>query len=210
MASTRSAKARKYSTDRHQRQARLSIALEEGRSLRPPLVKEDEVSKSFLKNVFSQPQSTTLSHADTFPCPLETHPGKRVRGFSTAVADLAEEKSVEFKNPFPEPDDAQQQDIQQRGAIFRRANTDINAEEAQLRITRSTSDARVRANRPLDRLKSLVGIKPSIKFGAFSGLEHAAGFATSHATAVLSQKPAPLYKRRALYVLEYDVGKQQT
>src|ERR1700744_3284311 len=89
--SVRSAKQRKYSTDRHQRQAGLSIAIEEGRSLRPPLVKEDEISNSFLKDFFSKPQSTTLTQADVFPCPLEIHPGKRVRGFSTAVEDLAEQ-----------------------------------------------------------------------------------------------------------------------
>jgi len=86
---------------------------------------------------------------------------------------------------------------------------DIDAEEAQRRITRPASDARSRTNRPLDRLKRLVGIKSTIKPGAFSGLEYAASLATTHATAILSQKPAPLYKRRAVYVLEYDVGKRQ-
>ncbi|KAJ9615362.1 hypothetical protein H2200_001437 [Cladophialophora chaetospira] len=208
VVSTRSTTGRKYSTDRYQRQARLSIALEEGRSLRPPLVKEDEVTTSFLKDVFSKPQSTTLSQADTFPCPLEIHPGKRVRGFSTAVEDITEQESVEFKIPFPEPNEGQQQDIQQRGAIFRRANTDINAEEAQLRIGRSASQARERANRPFDRLKSLLGIRPTVKPGAFSGLEYTARLAATHATAILSQKSTVVYKRRSLYVLEYDVDDQ--
>jgi hypothetical protein len=205
--SVRSAKQRRYSSDRHQRQAGLSLAIEEGRPLRPPLATEDDVSQSFLKDVFSKPQSTTLSQADIFPCPLEIHPGKRVRGFSTAVGDVPEEESVEFKNPFPEPNETERVDSQPRGAVFRRVNTDINAEEAQLRITRAASEVRERHDGPLDRVKKLLGLKPAIKRGAFSGLEYAASFATSHATGILSQKPEPLFKRRTLYVLEYDLGK---
>jgi ribosomal protein S15P/S13E len=210
MLSVRSAKPRKYSTDRHQRQARLSLAIEEGRSLRPPLAKEDEVSKSFLKDVFSNPQSTTFTQADTFPCPLEVHPGKRVRGFSDAVEDATELESLEFRNPFVEPTEAQQLDIEQRGAIIRRANTDIDAEEVQLRIMRTASDARGRANRPLDRLRRWAGIHSTIRPGAFNGLELTAGFATSHATAILSQNPALVYKRKAMYVLEYDLGEDSS
>ncbi|KIW65039.1 hypothetical protein PV04_07326 [Phialophora macrospora] len=208
MLSVRPAKPRKYSTDRHQRQARLSIAIEEGRSLRPPLAKEDDVSKSFLKDVFSKPQSTTFTQADTFPCPLEVHPGKRVRGFSDAVEDATELESLEFRNPFGEPTEAQQLDIEQRGAIIRRANTDIDAEEVQLRITRTASDARGRANRPLDRLRRWAGISSTITPGAFTGLELSAGFATSYATAILSQNAALVYKRKAMYVLEYDLDDQ--
>ncbi|ETI26419.1 hypothetical protein G647_03196 [Cladophialophora carrionii CBS 160.54] len=206
LLSVRSPKQRKYSTDRHQRQARLSIAIEEGRSLRPPLAKDDEVSKSFLKDVFSLPQSTTFTQADTFPCPLEVHPGKRVRGFSSGAEDATELESLGFKNPFAEPNEAQQLDIEQRGAVIRRAYTDIDAEEAHLRITRSASNARVRANRPLDRLRRWVGINSTIRPGAFTGLEYAAGFATTYATAILSQNAALVYKRKAMYVLEYDLG----
>ncbi|EXJ56554.1 hypothetical protein A1O7_06898 [Cladophialophora yegresii CBS 114405] len=209
LLSVRSPKQRKYSTDRHQRQARLSIAIEEGRSLRPPLAKEDEVSKSFLKDVFSKPQSTTFTQADSFPCPLEVHPGKRVRGFSSSAEDGTELESLDFKNPFAEPNEAQQLDIEQRGAIIRRANTDINAEEAHLRITRSASNARVRAKRPFDRLRRWVGINSTIRPGAFTGLEYAAGFATTYATAILSQNAALVYKRKAMYVLEYDVDERE-
>lgn len=204
--STRSAKQRKYSTDRHQRQAELSIRIEEGRSLRPPLVREEEVSTSFVKDFFSKPQSanvaSSLSHADVGPSPLDIHPGHRVRGFSDAYT----EDWVDDKQHFPEPNAEQQLELEQRGAIFGRFNTDINAEEAHLRITRSASDAR-KVKGPIDRLKRLLGGKSVIKPGAYSGLQHAAGLATAHANAVLSQKPAPLFKRRALYVLEYSMGK---
>ncbi|KIW92260.1 uncharacterized protein Z519_07244 [Cladophialophora bantiana CBS 173.52] len=217
--STRSIKQRKYSTDRHQRGAELSIRIEEGRSLRPPLVQEEDISTSFVQDFFSKPPlsknvAASLTHADTFPCPLDIHPGQRVRGFSDAFDDdhkySVVEDSLEFKNPFPEPNPQQQLEIEQRGAVFRRVNTDINAEEAQIRITRSASDARGRggANHPIDRVRRWLGIKTAIKPGAYNGLKYAAGLATTHATAILSQKPAPLFKRRALYVLEYDVDDQ--
>ncbi|KIX92122.1 uncharacterized protein Z520_12115 [Fonsecaea multimorphosa CBS 102226] len=222
--STRSVKQRKYSTDRHQRGAELSIRIEEGRPLRPPLVKEEEISTSFVQDFFSKPPdpknvAASLSHADTFPCPLDIHPGQRVRGFSDAFDDVEQKQlglglvdeelswPLGFKNPFPEPNPQQQLEIEQRAAVFRRVNTDINAEEAQIRITRSASDAvgRAGANRPIDRVRRWLGIKSAIKPGAISGLKYAAGLATTHATAILSQKPAPLFKRRALYVLEYDI-----
>ncbi|EXJ74411.1 uncharacterized protein A1O5_02707 [Cladophialophora psammophila CBS 110553] len=217
--STRSVKQRKYSTDRHQRGAELSIRIEEGRSLRPPLVKEEDISTLFAQDFFSKPPlsknvAASLTHADTFSCPLDIHPGQRVRGFSDAFDDADKhsvvEDSLEFKNPFPEPNPQQQLEIEQRAAVFRRVNTDINAEEAQIRITRSASDARGRggSNRPIDRVRRWLGIKTVIKPGAYSGLKYAAGLATTHATAILSQKPAPLFKRRALYVLEYDVDDQ--
>lgn len=207
---------RKYSTDRHQRQAELSLRLEEGRSLRPPLVREDEVSSSFVQDFFSKPQSKTvasLSRADTGPSPLDVHPGQRVRGLSQAFAQSQSQspsqeprgQSVGFTSPFPEPGPQQETDVEQRGAVFKRVDTDIDAEEAHRRISRSASDARNRTG-PGDRLRKLLGRKPAIKPGALSGLQYAAGLATAHANAVLSQKPAPLFKRRALYVLEYDLG----
>jgi Mg2+ and Co2+ transporter CorA len=205
--STRSAKQRHYSTDRRQRQAELSIRIEEGRPRRPPQVREDEISTAFVEDFFTKPASTnvtSLTHADTFPCPLDAHPGQRVRGYSTAFEEFSD-KEVEFRNPFPEPDEAQQLDIEQRGAIFRRVDTGIDAEEAQRRITRTASEARERANHPFHRVRRLLGLKPALKHGIASGLRHAAGLATSHATAVLSQKPAPLFKRRTIYVLEYDL-----
>ena len=206
--SVRSAKQRKYSTDRYQRQAELSIRIEEGRSLRPPLVKEEEAPTSFVKDFFSKPQSSnlsSLSRADSGPSPLDVHPGRRVRGFSAAFDKLTEDDPVEFKDPFPEPSTEQQLDIEQRAAVFRRVNTDINAEEAHLRITRSASNARNK-NGPIDQLFKFFGRKPVIKPGAFRGLEYAAGLATAHANAILSQKPAPIFKRKALCVLEYDIG----
>ncbi|OAP63872.1 hypothetical protein AYL99_03099 [Fonsecaea erecta] len=243
--STRSAKQRKYSTDRHQRAAELSIRIEEGhgRPLRcpPPLVREEDspstttttTPTSFVQDFFSRPSqakkghvaaASSLTHSDFFPCPLDVHPGQRVRGFSDAAAiafddekkhglvvDAQEEQPLAFTNPFPEPNPQQQLELEQRAAVFRRVNTDINAEEAQIRITRSASDVvgrRAGASRPIDRIRRCLGIKPAIKPGAISGIKHAAGLATTHATAILSQKPAPLFKRRALYVLEYDVDDQ--
>ena len=210
MVSSRSTKQRKYSTDRHQRQAELSIRIEEGRSLRPPLVREEEVSTSFVKDFFSKPLSdnvaSSLSHADAGPSPLDVHPGQRVRGFSDVFKEPVPDEWFDFKNPFPEPNAEQQLDLEQRGAVVKRANTDINAEEAHQRITRSASDAR-RAKGPVDRLKKLFGRKSVIKPGAYSGLEYAAGLATAHANAILAQKSALLFKRRALYVLEYSAGK---
>ncbi|OQU93976.1 hypothetical protein CLAIMM_00404 isoform 1 [Cladophialophora immunda] len=219
--SARSPKQRKYSTDRHQRGAELSIRIEEGRPLRPPLVREEDISTSFVQDFFSKPPrsrnvAASLTQADTLPCPLDIHPGQRVRGFSDAAFDEDKHhhdlvaESIEFKNPFPEPNPQQQLEIEQRAAVFRRVNTDINAEEAQIRITRSASDAvgLGGASRPIDRVRRWLGIKPAIKPGAVSGVKYAAGLATTHATAILSQKPAPLFKRRALYVLEYDVDDQ--
>ena len=207
--SVKSAKQRKYSTDRHQRQAELSIRIEEGRSLRPPLVTEEEIPTSFVKDFFSKQQSSnvkSLSRADSGPSPLDVHPGRRVRGFSAAFNQLNEEDTVEFKSPFPEPDPEQQLSIEQRAAVFLRVNTEINSEEAHLRITRPASNARNK-NGPINQLLKFLGRKPVIKPGAFSGLEYAAGLATAHANAILSQKPAPIFKRRALYVLDYDIGK---
>ncbi|KIX01531.1 uncharacterized protein Z518_09257 [Rhinocladiella mackenziei CBS 650.93] len=205
--SAKSVKQRKYSTDRHQRQAELSIRIEEGRSLRPPLVHEEDVSTSFVQDFFSKPESNTvvsLSHADAGPSPLDIHPGQRVRGFSEAFDELvASEESVDFKIPFPEPNAEQQLEIEQRAAVFRRTNTDIDAEQAHLRIAHSTSDARDR-NGLVQRVQRLLGQQSVIKPGAFTGLRYAAGLATAHANAIISQKPAPLFTRRALYVLEYD------
>lgn len=149
--------------------------------------------------------ASTLSHADAGLSPI--HPGHRIRGFSEVFNDLARKESSAFKNPFPEPNAEQQQDIEQRSAVFKRVNTEINATEAHRRITRSASDARTRATGPIDRLKKLLGRKSTIKPGAYSGLEYAAGLATAHANAILSQKAAPQYKRRALYVFEYSIGK---
>ena len=56
--------------DHYQRQASLSLMLEEGRALRPPLVREEEVSHSFLRDYFIGQRNDdpgTLTRADLDP-----------------------------------------------------------------------------------------------------------------------------------------------
>lgn len=198
---------RRHSSHRHQRQAELSLRIEEGRSIRPSILREDDISTSFVQDFFSKPQSinvTSLSHADAGPSPLEVHPGQRVAGLSKSPPPSDRDEESEFQNGFPEPSAEQQRAIEQRGAIFGRTDTNINAEEAQIRITSLVSNARKEHNlfTRLFRLKAESSMKPSLA----RGLEYAGGFASAHATAMLSQKPSSMLRRRNMYVLEYDIG----
>lgn len=200
----------KLSADRHQRQAELSLRLEEKRSIRPSLIKEDEVSTSFLQDFFSRPGTegiTSLTRADTSPSPLEVHPGRRLSKFrrgSLLGNHEIHDKGI-FIKPFPEPTVQEEIEIdQQRGAIFKRAWTaPIDAEQAQTRIQRSASNAAQRDGF-LARMYNQARHRRAIKPGAFEGIEFAATLAMAHANAVLTQPSEPMDKRKVMYVLEYD------
>ena len=104
-------------------QAELSILIEEGRALRPPPVKAEEIPTALVEDFSSKPQSvspTSLSHAHPFAYQLDIHPGQRIRGFTDAFEELLDKEAVDFKNPFPEPSVAQLSEIEQRAAVFTR------------------------------------------------------------------------------------------
>lgn len=211
--STNAAALRKPSTssEHYQRQASVSLRLEEGRSLRPPLLRDEDVSRSFLQN-YSMRQNanepTTLTRADTTLSPLEEyadqHPGEKWGARRpTETLQIIPVPGV-FQKPFAEPDDDQEVKLQQQWSASKKvvAHPTLDPEAAQLRIQRLASDAKKRRGL-VSRLYRQLSGQNVIKPGAFSGLEFMASLPTAHANAVLSQVRDTLDQSRAVFVLEY-------
>ena len=218
VATTKSVRELKHSAtnEHYQRQASLSLKLEEGRALRPRLIREEDVSESFLDNYFIGQRSNvpaTLTRADTAFSPLEEYTDRHEFRVGHPGEQWGERRPTEtlniipvpgaYQKPFDEPDNTKQNEIEKQLSASKRVGTDnIDPEYAQIRIQRLASDAK-RKRSLISRLyRQLLG-RPAIKPGAISGLEFVASLPTAHASAVLSHAHDPLDQRRLIYVLEY-------
>ena len=208
IASIRVHNPRKYSTDRYQRQAELSLRIEENRSKRPPRLSEAQATLfedyNLKPRATSEDVPTSLTRADTFQgSPLEEfHLGHRlISPRRLTVKDVR----GSFVKPFEEPNAGQQASIDQRFASSATTKVEtFDPEYARSQIQRLASDAN-RERNLLKRLYHKFRGRSAIKPGAFSGLEFIASLPTAHANAVLSQARDPLEDRRMIYVLEYKI-----
>ena len=209
IASTRPRTAHKYSTDRYQRQAGLSLRIEEGRQRGPPKPAEARAVNTLFEKYDLKPREesedlpTSLTRADTFHgSPFEEyHPGNRVIGPRRLTL---QDVKGSFIKPFEEPNPGQQASIDQR--IASSATTKVESfdpEYAQSQIQRLASDAKNEKSY-LRRLSHKLRGRRAIKPGAFSGLAFVASLPTAHANAVLAHARDPLEERRMIYVLEYS------
>ena len=204
-------------TERLQRQAELSLLIEERRPSRPPMIHEDSIEPTFLENFFSRESSsinTSLSRADTGLSPLQAHPGHRVKAFSFELDDEAagNDWSGAFVKPFSEPSDVENQGDSKREesrfSMVRRIDTGSFSTFAS-KIQRSASDAR-KDSHGVRRLYRKTTGRKAIKPGAFRGIEMVSSMATIHASSTLFGRSKMLLDRRALYVLDFDVGTKDT
>ena len=201
---------RKHSVDRYQRQAELSLKIEEGRSKRAARLSEARAVHTSFNDFDFKPREdsedlpTSLTRADTIPqSPFdEYHPGDRVDGPRRLTVKYVRGS---FVKPFDEPDLKQQQSIEQRFASTRASKAEeIDPEYAQSQIQRLASNAS-RKKSGLHRLFDRILGRPAIKPGAFSGLEFISSLPTAHAHAVVLRGNDPLAQRRTINVLEYKL-----
>ena len=211
-----SADSQATATERLHRQAELSLLIEERRPSRPPMIHEDSIEPTFLEDFFSRERSsiiTSLSRADTSLSPLEAHPGHRVKTFSFETDDevAAQDWTGAFVIPFAEPADIENQGDSKREesrfSMVRRIDTG-SFSSIQSKIQRSASDARNDGHGAFRRMYRKRTGRKAIKPGAFRGIEMVSSMATIHASSTLFGRSKMLQDRRALYVLDFDIGEE--
>ncbi len=196
VVSTHSARQRKFSTDRLQRQAHQSLLNEEGTVARPSYVSEETADDNHVH--FSDPDFeniTTLSRAATGLSPLEMHPGQ-LANMNELMAFHPQYGS--FSGPFPEPNYDGENTLPLQTAI-----TPLDVEEAPGQIHEQGSQM-TSGTAFVKRLYSQFRRGKAVRVDTAKGIEY--GPAVRVTSNISHQPPALPKNRQVLYVLEYDKG----
>lgn len=141
VATTRSTRERapSVSDNRYQRQASLSMLIEEGRPERPSALREGVVSQSFLRDYFigrRDDEPKTLTRANTGLSPLEEYTDRHEFSVRHPGVRWGERRQTEtldtimmpglFQKPFDEPDDVQQAQLEKPRASTSRTATGLS------------------------------------------------------------------------------------
>jgi hypothetical protein len=218
VATTRSGRERKPSIahDHYERQASLSIMLEEGPATRRRPVREGDIAQPFLRDyVLGQRSSDgrTLARADTNLSPLEervdrhefvaSHPGlKWGERRPTETIDTVMVPGM-FQKPFDEPDFDQEAKIEQQWAAkSRTATEELDPEKAQ-QATPQASSANRHEHGMMHRFYRGTLRRPAINPAAATGPTFVASLPTMYADAILSHPSRMLDQKYPIHVFDY-------